>query len=392
MFLFYVNPILIAAAVIPAIVLLRFVYKEDRLDKESPGLLLSLVLFGIIATFAALVSEQIGEAVLALIVPENTTAYNAILYFVVVALSEEGFKYLLLKKRTWWSSEFNCQFDGIVYAVFVSLGFALWENISYVLMYGLGTAAVRAVTAVPGHACFGVFMGAFYGLAKRYDNFGDEWRSRRCRRFAVLVPVLLHGTYDFIATYEYDGYAWVFVGFVALLFLAAYRMIKTLSRDDRFINGSDYHYYNGPVFKQEYLRKLDHAMIYVLIAGSYTPICLKFMEGMHGILFVCGVWAVALCGILVKLCWMNAPRALYTGFYLLMGWAIVFDWKALELIPAGAIALLLAGGISYSIGAVFYILKKPNPSPTFGFHELFHVFILLGTFFHFLAVVFYVVL
>ena len=129
-----------------------------------------------------------------------------------------------------------------------------------------------------------------------------------------------------------------------------------------------YHYYNGPIFKQEYLRKLDHAMIYVLIAGSYTPICLKFMEGMHGILFVCEVWAVALCGILVKLCWMNAPRALYTGFYLLMGWAIVFDWKALELIPVGAIALLLAGGISYSIGAVFYILKKPNPSPFFGFH------------------------
>ena len=248
MFLFYVNPILIAAAVIPAIVLLRFVYKEDRLDKESPRLLLSLVLFGIIATFAALISEQIGETVLALIVPQDTTAYNAILYFIVVALSEEGFKYLLLKKRTWWSSEFNCQFDGVVYAVFVSLGFALWENISYVAMYGLGTAAVRAVTAVPGHACFGVFMGAFYGLAKRYDNFGDEGRSRQCRRLAVAVPVVLHGCYDFIATYEYDGYAWVFVGFVVLLLLAAYRMITKLSRDDRFIDGSDYHYYNGPEF------------------------------------------------------------------------------------------------------------------------------------------------
>ena len=120
-----------------------------------------------------------------------------------------------------------------------------------------------------------------------------------------------------------------------------------------------YHYYNGPVFKQEYLRKLDHAMIYVLIAGSYTPICLKFMEGTHGILFVCGVWAVA---------------------------------QAADLAPSDLHALLLAGGISYSIGAVFYILKKPNPSPVFGFHELFHVFILLGTFFHFLAVVFYVVL
>ena len=156
MFLFYVNPILIAAAVIPAIVLLRFVYKEDRLDKESPGLLLSLVIFGILSTFAAIVTEQIGEAILGILLPQSSTAYNVLLYFVVVALSEEGFKYLLLKKRTWYSSEFNCQFDGVVYAVFVALGFALWENISYVLMYGLGTAAVRAVTAVPGHACFGV--------------------------------------------------------------------------------------------------------------------------------------------------------------------------------------------------------------------------------------------
>ena len=152
MFLFYVNPILIAAAVIPAIVLLRFVYKEDRLDKESPGLLLSLVIFGILSTFAAIVTEQIGEAILGILLPQSSTAYNVLLYFVVVALSEEGFKYLLLKKRTWYSSEFNCQFDGVVYAVFVALGFALWENISYVLMYGLGTAAVRAVTAAAAAA------------------------------------------------------------------------------------------------------------------------------------------------------------------------------------------------------------------------------------------------
>ena len=75
-----------------------------------------------------------------------------------------------------------------------------------------------------------------------------------------------------------------------------------------------------------------------------------------------------------------------------MGWAIVFDWKALQVMPGGAFALLLAGGISYSIGAVFYILKKPNISETFGLHELFHVFIMLGTFFHFLTVLFYVVL
>ena len=158
MFLFYVNPILIAAAVIPAIVLLRFVYKEDRLDKESPGLLLSLVIFGVLSTFAAIVTEQIGEAILGILLPQSSTAYNVLLYFVVVALSEEGFKYLLLKKRTWYSGEFNCQFDGIVYAVFVALGFALWENISYVVMYGLGTAAIRAVmVCVPLVLCLTVF-------------------------------------------------------------------------------------------------------------------------------------------------------------------------------------------------------------------------------------------
>ena len=243
MFLFYVNPILIAAAVIPAIVLLRFVYKEDRLDKESPGLLLSLVIFGILSTFAAIVTEQIGETVLTLLLPQNSTAYNALLYFVVVALSEEGFKYLLLKERTWYSGEFNCQFDGIVYAVFVSLGFALWENISYVLMYGLGTAAVRAVTAVPGHACFGVFMGVYYGRAKRYDNDGDFVKAKRCRTMAVLMPALLHGAYDFIATMEDPNCEWMFLVFVLALFAVSLKLVRVGSRSDRYIDGGE-----GPLF------------------------------------------------------------------------------------------------------------------------------------------------
>lgn len=234
------NPVLIAAAVLPAIFLLGRVYRADRLEKEPLGLLLSLVFFGILATFAAMAAEQLGESLLMRLVPPYTTAYNAILYFLIVALSEEGFKFLLLRWRTWRSSAFNCQFDGVVYAVFVSLGFALWENIGYVALYGLGTAVVRAVTAVPGHACFGVFMGAFYGLAKRYDNFGDRGRSRFCRRMAVLVPVLLHGTYDFIATLEFDGYALIFLAFVLGMFFAANRMIRRLSRDDRFIDYRSY--------------------------------------------------------------------------------------------------------------------------------------------------------
>ena len=231
--LFYANPILIAAAVLPAIFLLVQIYRADKLDREPGWLIASLVFQGIVSTALAVWTERLGSVVLGWLLPENSVVYRAILYFVVVACSEEGFKYLLLKRRTWNSPEFNCQFDAVVYAVAVSLGFALWENIDYVIMYGLGTAMLRAVTAVPGHACFGVFMGAFYGMAKRCHNYGRPGRAKTCLRLSVLVPVLLHGAYDFIASGT--GSSWVFVVFVAVMFLAANRMVRSLSRNDRYI-------------------------------------------------------------------------------------------------------------------------------------------------------------
>ena len=188
MIFFYTNPILIAAAVIPAIFLLVHVYRADKLETEPAPLLISLVLYGIAATFIALLLERFGSWLLGRYFPEDSTPYNVLMYFGVVAFSEEGAKYFLLKRRTWRSAAFNCQFDGVVYAVFVALGFALWENISYVLMYGLSTALVRAVTAVPGHACFGVFMGVWYGLAKRLHGQGKDGASKLCRVLALLLP------------------------------------------------------------------------------------------------------------------------------------------------------------------------------------------------------------
>lgn len=234
-YFFYLNPILIAAAVIPAVVLLVKVYKVDHLDKESPRLLWNLVVRGVIATVFAILTEWIGEFVLSSFVQEQTVLYNFLLYFIVVAVSEEGFKYLLMKQRTWKDPEFNFQFDGVVYAVFVSLGFALWENISYVLMYGFGTALVRAVTAVPGHACFGVFMGAWYGLAKKYESYGMPSQSKTCRVVALLSSIVLHGCYDFTASIENQNYAWVFVAFVVVMFLVAFRLVKKLSQNDRYV-------------------------------------------------------------------------------------------------------------------------------------------------------------
>lgn len=233
------NPILIAAAVIPAVILLIYINRVDRLDKESPRLLLSLVIRGVFATFGALVAERLGSYILDSLFPADSTMYNVLLYFVVVACSEEGFKYLLLHGRTWSSPEFNCEFDGVVYAVFVSLGFALWENISYVLMYGLPAALARAVTAIPGHGSFGVFMGAWYGLAKRWQLLGENAQSRGCKVAAFIFPAFLHGSYDYIASIQDPSYGWVFLLFIVIMFFVAWRMIRRLSARDKYMESRD---------------------------------------------------------------------------------------------------------------------------------------------------------
>lgn len=230
------NFILIAAAVIPAVFLMIRVYRSDRLEAESPRLLWQLVKAGILSSLLALLEERIGSAILNRLVEPNTVLYNAILYFVIVAVAEESSKYLLLRRSSWRTPEFNCQYDGVVYAVFVSLGFALWENISYVMSYGFSTALVRAVTAIPDHACFGVFMGVFYGAAKKYANAGAAGVSKACRMLAVLFPALLHGAYDYIASMEQQSGSWYFIGFVAVLFLVSFLLVGKAAKKDQFIS------------------------------------------------------------------------------------------------------------------------------------------------------------
>ena len=227
--------ILIAAAVIPAFFLMIKVYRSDRLEKESPRLLFNLVKAGILSSLLALVEERVLSVLLGMCVAPDDPMYNVILYFGIVAFSEESSKYIFMKHSTWKNPEFDCQYDGVVYAVFVSLGFALWENISYVLQYGFSTAVVRACTAIPGHACFGVFMGVFYGIAKKYANRGDAGTAKLFRILSVLFPAGLHGAYDYIATMEeYTGDG-IFIVFIVVLFAVSYILVNRMSRNDRYI-------------------------------------------------------------------------------------------------------------------------------------------------------------
>ena len=233
MYLLAFDPILTIAAIVPAVVLLVMVYKADKLDKEPRGLLIKLIFLGIISTMIAVILETIGQYVLSPLNP-NSLIYNILMYFGVVAFAEEWAKYVVLKRATWKHPAFNCMFDGVVYSVFVGLGFALWENIQYVAMYGFETAIVRAFTAVPGHCCFAVFMGVWYGMAKRYEYAGEFQKAKHARTMCVVMPAIMHGIYDFIATWE-NGIGLMFLIFVIIMFIWAARLLKTMSRDDKYI-------------------------------------------------------------------------------------------------------------------------------------------------------------
>ena len=229
------NIVLILSAVLPAVFMMARVYRLDRLEKESGRFLWNLVKAGILSSLIAMVSEKIFFSVLGTFFSPSSTAYKIILYFVIVGISEEGAKYYMLKKNSWFSPEFDCFYDGVLYGVFVALGFALWENISYVRNFGFATAVVRALTAIPGHASFGVFMGVFYAAAKLYHIYGDEMSSQRFRILSVLIPVLLHGAYDYIATMETVTENPLFIIFIAILFISANIVVSRVSRNDRYM-------------------------------------------------------------------------------------------------------------------------------------------------------------
>nr|WP_307993007.1 hemolysin III family protein [uncultured Niameybacter sp.] len=139
------------------------------------------------------------------------------------------------------------------------------------------------------------------------------------------------------------------------------------------------------------LKKLDHSMIFLLIAGSYTPFCLLTLTGLWQITILILVWSLAIIGILLKIFWIDMPRWVSTGFYIGMGWVAILALSPLsKALSMGGIIWLTLGGIMYTIGGIIYGIKKPNISTKFGFHELFHIFVLLGSACHYWCVFNYV--
>jgi hemolysin III len=136
------------------------------------------------------------------------------------------------------------------------------------------------------------------------------------------------------------------------------------------------------------LRRLDHANIYVFIAATYTPLALLLLSGRSRVLLLSLVWAAAVGGLVFRLVWLTAPRWLYTALYIVMGWAAL-GWLGAFYANGGpaVFILILAGGLCYTVGAVVYGRRRPNPSPAwFGFHEIFHAGTIAGFVCHYVAI------
>ena len=222
----------IIAAVLPAAVLMFYVYKKDTIEREPWSILWRLILGGCFAAVLAGVLEQFGIGILDSLISPDHPFYTVMLAFLVVAVAEEATKFFFLKRRTWRSPDFNYCFDGIVYSVFVSLGFAGLENIGYVMGYGLSIAPIRALLSIPAHMSFAVYMGYFYGRAKRWQLLGNKGQAMIDQVIGYLLAVFLHGFYDACAMMDNTVATVIFFIFVIVVDISVIYMVKRGSSED----------------------------------------------------------------------------------------------------------------------------------------------------------------
>ena len=225
----YIDRNLMALAILPGLMLIIYVYTKDRVEKEPLLMILKVLLFGAISCFIA--GYVNSYRIQFIRYPQGTIEFALSISFLVAAVDEEILKFLALRLGSWRINAFNYRFDGVVYGMTAAVGFAILENIDYVMRGGFSTAIIRAFTAVPMHAFCGVFMGALYAYSKKASILGQKTASVAYTALALLVPMIIHGTYDTFAFMEAAGTLPLLI-FVVMLYTAAIFKIRTLSNLD----------------------------------------------------------------------------------------------------------------------------------------------------------------
>ena len=215
---------LLAAAIAPVLIIALYIYYRDKYDKEPFAMLAKALVLGMLIVIPILLMENLLMKFMPLFnfSTRLSAFWNA---FIVAAFSEEFWKFIALYTLIWKSKYFDERIDGIVYAVFISLGFAMVENIMYVMDGGSNVALMRSFTAVPAHALFGVTMGYYLSLSKFVS---DEPTRKSYLTYALISPIVLHGVYDFIIMAEEPLGMLVFIPFIIYLWRTGFKRIKAL--------------------------------------------------------------------------------------------------------------------------------------------------------------------
>jgi len=217
---------LLILALAPVVIILVYVYIRDKYEREPIGFLLKALLVGMLIVIPVIFVEDFLSGFSNLFPGLLHAAYDG---FVVAAFTEELFKFIAFMWLIWNNKNFNEKFDGIVYAVFISLGFAAVENVMYVFSNGAGVAYLRAFTAVPAHALFAVAMGYHLALAK----FDVGEKSQHLFK-AMLYAVLLHGFYDFILMSQNTYLLLLFIPFIIYMWYIGFKRMKLHSDISKF--------------------------------------------------------------------------------------------------------------------------------------------------------------
>ncbi len=212
---------LLILALAPVLLVAFYIYLRDKYEREPIALLVLAFVAGCLIVIPVSIVESRLSVPAQSMQNYASAGWTA---FVVAAFTEESFKFLALMILFWDNKNFNEKFDGIVYAVFISLGFAAVENIMYVMDGGASVGILRAFTAVPAHALFGIVMGYQTGLARFFPK-EKSWRLF----LALALPILLHGIYDFILMSEHPLLLLVFIPFLVFLWIYGFRRMKDLS-------------------------------------------------------------------------------------------------------------------------------------------------------------------
>ncbi|RAJ05007.1 RsiW-degrading membrane proteinase PrsW (M82 family) [Chitinophaga skermanii] len=215
--------LLLALAIAPGLLISVLIYALDRYDKEPLPLLTRSFTLGVMCTLLPLAIQYSAQKLG--VKPDSSNAWHiAAFSFLLIGISEEVTKFLVLRFYAYPKAAFNEPYDGIVYSVLISMGFATAENIVYVSQYGVGTAIARMFLAVPAHAAFAIMMGYFVGLAK----FSPRPDRPLLFLQAIAYPVIFHGAYDFFLLL--DSGAYLMFGSIAALYIATKFSIKAIKR------------------------------------------------------------------------------------------------------------------------------------------------------------------